>query len=327
MFLEKINSPEDLKKLNVAELKLYSEELRAYLIEVMSKVGGHVAANLGVVELTSALHYVFNTPNDKLVWDVGHQCYAHKIITGRREGFPTIRQDGGLSGFTKISESPYDAFGAGHSSTSVSAGLGFAESEWVKGTNNQVVTIIGDGALTAGMAYEGLNHAGHLRRPNYIVIFNDNEMSISENVGALAKFFGKRVTSKLYNRTRDEIKLKLKAVSTSELDIYEKVKTLSAAVKDFFSASSFFEALGFRYIGPIDGHNMDELVRTLESVRSLSQEAILASRENKGDPSFVGNPPILVHVKTKKAQAFHQQNSARGIFTGSVGFLKKPASP
>src|SRR5271170_5007626 len=211
MFLEKINSPDDLKKLNVAELKIYSEELREFLIEVMSKVGGHVAANLGVVELTAALHYVFHTPKDKIVWDVGHQCYAHKIITGRRKNFHTIRQDGGLSGFTKISESPYDAFGAGHSSTSISAGLGFAESEWVRGTNNQVVSIIGDGALTAGMAYEGLNHAGHLRRPNYIVIFNDNEMSISENVGALAKFFGKRVTSKLYNRTRDEIKLKLKA--------------------------------------------------------------------------------------------------------------------
>src|ERR1700677_5038101 len=149
MFLEKINSPEDLKKLNVGELQIYSEELREYLIEVMSKVGGHVAANLGVVELTAALHYVFNTPNDKLIWDVGHQCYAHKIITGRREAFPTIRQDGGLSGFTKISESPYDSFGAGHSSTSISAGLCFAESEWVKGTENQVVTIIGDGALTA----------------------------------------------------------------------------------------------------------------------------------------------------------------------------------
>ncbi len=327
MFLEKIDNPDDLKKLNIAELKLYTEELRAYLIEVMSKVGGHVAANLGVVELTAALHYVFNTPSDKLVWDVGHQCYAHKIITGRRKAFPTIRQDGGLSGFTKLTESPYDSFGAGHSSTSVSAGLGFAESEWVKGTNNQVVTIIGDGALTAGMAYEGLNHAGHLRRPNYIVIFNDNEMSISENVGALAKFFGKRVTSKLYNRTRDEIKLKLKAVSTSELDIYEKVKTLSTAVKDFFSASSFFEALGFRYIGPIDGHNMDELIKTLESVKSLSQEAIAHSKENKNNPDFEGNPPILVHVKTKKGSGLATAEQRPGDFHGVSGFSKDTGEP
>ncbi len=331
MFLEKVSSPDDLKELNPIELRLYTDELRKFLIDTMSKVGGHVAANLGVVELSVALHYVFNTPEDKLVWDVGHQCYAHKIITGRRDAFSTIRQDGGLSGFTKITESPYDAFGAGHSSTSVSAGLGFAESEWVKGTCNQVVTIIGDGALTAGMAYEGLNHAGHLRRPNYIVIFNDNEMSISENVGALAKFFGKRITSKLYNRARDEIKLKLKAVSTSEIDIYEKVKTLSAAVKDFFSASSFFEALGFRYIGPIDGHNLDELVKTLESVRNLSleatQTAMRTTGDLKSDPSSEGNPPILVHIKTKKGFGLASAEERPGDFHGVSGFCKETGEP
>src|SRR5258708_7389463 len=168
-WLESVNEPKDLKNLDVKQLEVYSQELRRFMIDVMSKIGGHVAANLGVVELTTALHYVFDTPDDKIVWDVGHQCYAHKIITGRRDRFHTIRQDDGLSGFTKISESPYDVFGAGHSSTAVSAGLGVAEAEWQKGTENQVVSIVGDGALTAGIAYEALNHAGHLRRPNFIV--------------------------------------------------------------------------------------------------------------------------------------------------------------
>jgi 1-deoxy-D-xylulose-5-phosphate synthase len=327
MFLEKVNSPQDLKKLTEAELRTYSDELRTYLIDVMSKVGGHVAANLGVVELTAALHYVFNTPSDKIVWDVGHQCYAHKIITGRREEFPTIRQDGGISGFTKISESPYDAFGAGHSSTSVSAGLGFAESEWVRGTNNQVVSVIGDGALTAGMAYEALNHGGHLRRPNFIVVFNDNEMSISENVGALAKFFGKRVTSKLYNRARDEIKLKLKAVSTNEIDIYEKVKSLRHAVKDFFSTSSFFEALGFRYVGPIDGHNISELVAALKSVKELSLEAMDISRKENVAGAFEGDAPVLIHIKTKKGLGLHAAEQNPGDFHGVSGFDKITGQP
>jgi 1-deoxy-D-xylulose-5-phosphate synthase len=325
--IEKVNSPFDLKQLSVGDLSVYSAEVREFMIDAMSKIGGHVAANLGVVELTTALHYVFNAPDDKVVWDVGHQCYAHKIITGRRDQFHTIRQEGGLSGFTKISESPYDVFGAGHSSTSVSAGLGLAEAEWQQGTLNQVVTVIGDGALTAGMAYEGLNHTGHLRRPNYIIIFNDNEMSISENVGALARFFGKRVNSALYNTVRSEIKKVLKAVSNNEVHLFEKVKLLSHVVKDLFSASSFFEALGFRYVGPIDGHNMDELVSTLKSVRELSREAMQSARENSGNAGFEVEPPILVHVKTKKGMGLKTAEQRPGDFHGVTGFCTVSGEP
>ncbi|MBK9293843.1 MAG: 1-deoxy-D-xylulose-5-phosphate synthase [Oligoflexia bacterium] len=331
MFLQKVNSPEDLKKLKLQELTSYVQELRQFMIEVMSKTGGHVAANLGVVELSAAIHYVFNTPEDKIVWDVGHQCYAHKIITGRRDYFHTIRQDGGISGFTKISESPYDVFGAGHSSTSISAGLGIAEAQWQTKTNNQVVSIIGDGALTAGMAYEGLNHAGHLRRPNFIVIFNDNEMSISENVGALAKFFGKRVNSVVYNKLRAEIKDTLKAISTPEMDFFEGVKKLTHSVKDLFSTTSFFEALGFRYIGPVDGQNVEDLVETLSSVKRLSLQSMANARDAKEDCEF--DPPILVHVKTKKGYGLKTAQERPGDFHGVTGFdlttgepTKKPTS-
>ena len=323
MVLDRVNSPEELKKLEVGELKDYSDELRRFMVEIMSEVGGHVAANLGVVELTTALHYVFDTPADKLVWDVGHQCYAHKIITGRKNSFSTIRQDGGISGFTKITESPYDVFGAGHSSTSVSAGLGVAEAEWQKKSDNQVVTVIGDGALTAGMAYEGLNHAGHLRRPNFIVVFNDNEMSISENVGALARFFGKRVNSHLYNRARAEIKGALKSLSAGDLQIYEKVKLLRSVVKDLFSTSSFFEALGFRYVGPIDGHNIQELVETFTAVKQLSAEAMREVRQKEKNQDFDGAPPILVHVKTKKGSGLAAAEERPGDFHGVTGFHLK----
>lgn len=321
--LDRVNDPLDLKQLTIEELDLYSAELRQFLIETMSKIGGHVAANLGVVELTAALHYVFNGPEDKIVWDVGHQCYAHKIITGRKKEFKTIRQDGGLSGFTKISESPFDAFGAGHSSTSVSAGLGLAEAMWQQQSNHQVISIIGDGALTAGMAYEGLNHAGHLRRPNYIVVFNDNGMSISQNVGALARFFGKRITSSLYNTVRGEIKEALKALSLKDLDLFEKAKVLSASVKELFMPSSFFEALGFRYVGPIDGHNTKELVETLESVQRLSLESMQTAKE-KG---VMIDPPILVHVKTKKGLGLKTAEKHPHTFHGVTGFCSVTGEP
>lgn len=325
--LSQVNSPVDLKKLKIDELVTYSGELRQYMIDVMSKIGGHVAANLGVVELSAALHYVFETPSDKIVWDVGHQCYAHKIITGRRDQFPTIRQEGGISGFTKISESEYDVFGAGHSSTSVSAGLGVAEAEWQLGTNNQVVTVIGDGALTAGMAYEGLNHAGHLRRPNYIIIFNDNEMSISENVGALAKFFGRRINSSIYNKIRAEVKSALKLVSTKDVDVFEKAKLLTSAVKDLFSAASFFEAMGFRYVGPIDGNNIQELVDSLKAVKELSLNAMRAARENSNNPDFEVDPPIVVHVKTKKGLGLQSAENRPGDFHGVTGFCMQTGEP
>ncbi len=322
--IDKINDPQDLKKLSQGELAQYSVELRNFLVSEMSKIGGHVAANLGVVELTAAIHYVFNAPDDKIIWDVGHQCYAHKVITGRRDRFHTLRQDGGISGFTKITESKYDVFGAGHSSTSISAGLGIAEGEWQRGTLNQVVSIIGDGALTAGMAYEGLNHTGHLKRPNYIIIFNDNEMSISENVGALARFFGKRINNTLYNRVRAEIKKTLKA---SDDHLYEKVKHLTHVVKDLFSASSFFEALGFRYVGPVDGHKVDELISTFQSVKNLSTEAMKLARDNAKNIEFEVDPPILVHVKTKKGMGLKAAEDRPGDFHGVTGFCRDTGEP
>jgi 1-deoxy-D-xylulose-5-phosphate synthase len=187
--LDRVNLPLDLRKLNLAELKLYAGTLRTFLINQMSETGGHVAANLGVVELTVALHYSFKTPDDKLIWDVGHQSYAHKVLTGRKKLFSTLRQEDGLSGFTRRSESEFDPFGAGHSSTAISAGLGIAEAEWQKKSSNFVISIVGDGALTAGMAFEGLNHAASLKRLNHIIVINDNEYSISENIGAIANFF------------------------------------------------------------------------------------------------------------------------------------------
>jgi 1-deoxy-D-xylulose-5-phosphate synthase len=276
-FLQNVNDPSDLRKLDINQLGHYTAELRQFLIKSMSEVGGHVAANLGVVELSVALHYAFNTPQDKIVWDVGHQAYAHKIITGRRDLFHTLRKQNGLSGFTKLSESPYDVFGAGHSSTALSAGLGFAEGEWQRKSNNKIISIIGDGALTAGMAFEALNHAGHLKRPNHIIIINDNNMSISENVGAV-------------NNT----------------------------LQDSFLTAKFFETLGFEYQGPVDGHNLAELVAVFRTAKVQTAER-----------------PLVIHVKTKKGFGFAPAEINPGSFHGVSGFsldtglpaAKKPGPP
>lgn len=280
--LQEINSPQDIKKLNRKQLHQLSDELRQYIIDVVSVYGGHFAASLGVVELTVALHYVFNTPYDQLVWDVGHQAYGHKILTGRRDNFITNRKYKGISGFPKRTESPYDTFGVGHSSTSISAALGMAMASHYKGeTDRQHVAIIGDGALTAGEAFEGLNHAG-FAKTNLLIILNDNCMSIDPNVGALKEYLTDITTSATYNKLRDDFwkalgKLPAKNFSRS---IAAKIET---ALKGMVSRSSnLFESLNLRYFGPIDGHNITKLVDTLKDMKEIAGPKLLHIQTVKG---------------------------------------------
>jgi 1-deoxy-D-xylulose-5-phosphate synthase len=279
--LDRITDPSQLRQLQPEQLEEVAREIRERMVDVISHVGGHFAPGLGVVELTIALHYIFNTPDDKLIWDVGHQGYPHKILTGRNEGFPNIRQKGGPSGFLSRRESDYDCFGAGHAATSISAGLGMAAARDLNGDNFEVVAIIGDGALTSGMAYEALNNAGHTDR-DIIVVLNDNEMSIAPNVGAMHKYLTKMVTNPVYNRVRDELKNLLAkspaAVESLVLKIEESAKTL-------LTPGSLFEDLGFRYVGPVDGHDLPALLDTFKKVK-----------EWKG--------PRLVHVITKKGKGY-----------------------
>ncbi len=278
--LNQINSPEDLRQLDQAELPKVAEEVRHYLLESVSRSGGHLAAGLGTVELTIALHYIYNTPHDRLVWDVGHQAYPHKILTGRREQLPTIRKRGGLTPFPKRSESPYDAFGVGHSSTSISAALGMAIAASLGNREQRAVAIIGDGGLTGGQAFEALNHAGSLDA-NLLVILNDNEMSISPNVGAMTNYLAKILSSKLYTTVREGSKQILQRVP----EMWEIARRAEEHVKGMVAPGTLFEELGFNYIGPIDGHDMETLLTTLQNVRSL-----------KG--------PQLLHVITRKGKGY-----------------------
>jgi 1-deoxy-D-xylulose-5-phosphate synthase len=277
--LETIQSPADLKALPLDQLKRLADELRRFIIDSVSATGGHLAANLGTVELTLALHRVLDLPRDVLVWDVGHQAYAHKILTGRREQMATLRQFGGLSGFTKREESPYDPFGAGHSSTSISAALGFAKAFKIQGLPHQAVAVIGDGALTAGQAFEALNHAG-AGRANLLVVLNDNAMSISPNVGALNKHLARLITSRTYNRVREGGKQLLDLLPGGEL-----VRRAREQVKGMLTHSALFEELGFRYVGPVDGHDLDTLTEVLGNLCTQ-------------------NGPRLLHVVTQKGRGY-----------------------
>src|SRR5471030_2962203 len=281
--LEKINNPSDLKKLKVEELKQVCQELRQYIIDVVSVNGGHFAASLGTVEMTVALHYVFNTPYDQLVWDVGHQAYGHKILTGRRDVFDTNRLHGGISGFPKRSESEYDTFGVGHSSTSISAALGMAVASQYKGeTDRQHVAVIGDGAMTAGMAFEALNHAG-IESTNLLVILNDNNMSIDPNVGALKEYLTDITISKPYNRFRDDIATVLTKISAIGPDAYKMAQSIEKSIKGtLLKRSNFFEALNFRYFGPIDGHDVEHLVGILRDLRNIPGPKLLHCVTVKG---------------------------------------------
>jgi len=284
MYLETIKSPNDLKTINMKDLSLLASEVRELIIKTVSQTGGHLASNLGVVELTIALHYVFNCPDDKIVWDVGHQVYTHKLFTGRRNRFHTLRQFGGMSGFTKIEESEYDAFGAGHGSTSISAGLGIACAQSLVGSKNKVIAVIGDGALTGGMAFEALNHAGHIKE-NLIVVLNTNEMSISQNVGAWSQYLNRITTKPIYNKVRTDVELLLKRVPKFGNRLVDSAKKLEKSLKMLLIPGILFDELGFRYIGPIDGHNIPLLIETLDNIKLF-----------KG--------PVLVHILTKKGKGY-----------------------
>ena len=282
--LEKINSPEDVKKLKKEEKEKLAQELREYILETVSKNGGHLASNLGVIELTIALHSVFNTPKDKIVWDVGHQAYAHKIITGRREQFKTLRQLDGLAGFPKTSESEYDSFNTGHSSTSISAALGMARARDLKGEKNQVIAVIGDGALTGGMALEALNDVG-FSKTHMTVILNDNEMSISKNIGGLNMFLSKLRTKKLYTKSNISGKKIISKIPIIGKPIVKIVQRVKRSIKQLIIPKMFFEDIGFTYLGPVDGHDIEQL----ENIMKLSKQV---------------TGPVLMHVLTKKGKGY-----------------------
>ena len=282
--LEQINSPEDLKKLTLKQKEELAQEIREYILDVVSKNGGHLASNLGVVELTIAIHSIFNVPDDKIIWDVGHQSYVHKILTGRKEELKNIRKLNGIAGFPKTNESEADCFNTGHSSTSISAALGMARARDLEGKNNSVVAVIGDGALTGGMALEALNDAG-CSRSKITVILNDNEMSISPNVGGLNKFLGKLRTKRAYTRINKIIKREISKVPVIGKPIVKLVQNIKRAIMQLVIHKMYFEDIGFTYLGPVDGHNIEKL----ESILTLSKQV---------------NGPVLIHVLTKKGKGY-----------------------
>ena len=300
MFLEKINSLKDLRAMSVSELEQLADEIRPYITDVVSRTGGHLSSNLGVVELTIALHYVFNTPEDKIIWDVGHQCYTHKIITGRRELFGSLRQDGGISGFPSRKESPYDVFDTGHASNSISVAVGLAEAKKKSHSANKVVAVIGDGSLTGGMAFEALNHAGHLKS-EIIVVLNDNEMSISKNIGALSSHLNKIMTGEFVSNIREEIKSRIKNLPGVGDKVYKVARHVEEAIKGLVTPGMLFEALGFTYVGPVDGHNLNHLIDNLKNIKRL-----------KG--------PVLIHVITKKGRGYNHAEDDPARFHGISTF-------
>jgi 1-deoxy-D-xylulose-5-phosphate synthase len=297
--LDQINYPADLRRLKKNQLAQVSEELRNELIDVVSETGGHLGAGLGVVELTVALHYVFNTPKDKLIWDVSHQCYPHKIITGRKKDIRSLRKGGGLSGFTKRSESEYDPFGAAHSSTSISSSLGIAIAKKLSNDNNNVVAVIGDGAMSAGMAYEAMNNAGALKS-KLIVVLNDNDMSIARPVGAMSKYLAKLLSGKLYFNFRETIKLITSAFSKR---FSQKAGKAEDILRGLVSGGTLFSELGFYYIGPVDGHDVDNLTSILENVKNS---------KHKG--------PILIHAITKKGKGYKPAEESGDKYHGVSKF-------
>ncbi len=291
--LEKINSPTDLKQLSREQLPELASEIRNVIVEVVSQSGGHLASSLGAVELAIAIHYVFDLPHDKVIWDVGHQAYAHKILTGRREQFNTLRQYKGLSGFTRYSESPYDAFTTGHSSTSISASLGIACAKEVKQEAAKVIAVIGDGSMTAGMAYEGLNQVGYTHKDkNIIVILNDNEMSISRNVGALSSFLSRAFSAKKLRGLRRELGDFIKSLPKFGDDLYQLAKRTEESLKAFVTPGMLFQAFNFEYYGPIDGHNLNHLIDILSNISQIDKPVLLhvSTTKGKGYPPAEENP-------------------------------------
>ncbi|WP_026840162.1 1-deoxy-D-xylulose-5-phosphate synthase [Citrifermentans bremense] len=294
--LEGIKEPRQLKSLSLSELETLAAELRERIIETCAANGGHLAPSLGVVELTIALHRVFDSPKDKIVWDVGHQAYAHKLLTGRNERFGTLRTLGGISGFPKRAESSHDCFDVGHSSTSISAGVGFAVARDLKGEHNKVLTVIGDGSMTGGLALEGLNHAGELNK-DLVVILNDNEMSISENVGALSNLLSRTITSEYVHRAKKDLEAFLEGLPMFGKSVLKIAKRAEESLKTLFTPGMLFEAFGFEYIGPIDGHDIGKLVETFENVKRFDDA-------------------VLIHVLTKKGKGFPPAEAYPSLFHG-----------
>ncbi len=305
--LKDIKGPDDIKELDFPTLIELSKEIRERIIETVSCTGGHLASSLGVIELTIALHYVFDSPTDKIIWDVGHQSYAHKLITGREDRFSTLRQYRGISGFPKRAESPHDQFGTGHSSTSISASLGMAEARELKGEDFSVVAVIGDGAMTSGLAFEGLNNAGHLGIP-LIVVLNDNEMSISRNVGALSNYFNRVLTGELYQRFKKDTKAFLEGIPKVGNRMYRLAHKLEETVKTLLLPGHIFEELGFNYIGPIDGHNIENIVDTFKRIRRSDR-------------------PVLVHVITTKGKGYEFAEKNPSWFHGVGPFELTTGEP
>ncbi|MCU0601802.1 MAG: 1-deoxy-D-xylulose-5-phosphate synthase [Desulfobacterales bacterium] len=314
--LESIQSPADVKRLPRSRLPELAAEVRKLIVEVVSHNGGHLASSLGAVELAIAIHYVFDAPQDKVIWDVGHQAYAHKILTGRREAFPTLRRHGGLSGFTRRGESPYDSFTTGHSSTSISAGFGMACAKALKKEDAKVVAVIGDGSLTAGIAYEGLNQAGGTPKRDLIVVLNDNEMSISRNVGALSSFLSRTFSAKKLQELRRELGFFFKKLPRIGEDIYQLAKRTEESFKSFVTPGMLFEAFNFEYFGPINGHNIDHLIDILNNIKYIRE-------------------PVLLHVSTTKGKGYAPAEKNPVYFHGCGAFdadtgtcrERKPAAP
>ena len=297
--INKINFPSDLRKFKKENLKQISEELRDELIDVVSETGGHLGAGLGVVELTVALHYAFDTPKDKLVWDVSHQCYPHKIITGRRDRIKTLRKGGGLSGFTKRTESEYDPFGAAHSSTSISSTLGMSVAKKLSNNNNNVIAVIGDGAMSAGMAYEAMNNAGALKS-NLIVVLNDNDMSIARPVGAMSKYLANLLSGKLYFSFRETIKM---IISSFSKRFSQKAGKAEDMLRNIVTGGTLFSELGFYYVGPIDGHDVENLVQIFENVKKSNHQG-----------------PVLIHVRTQKGKGYKPAEESGDKYHGVSKF-------
>ena len=307
MILEQIKGPEDLKKLTSEELSQLAEEIRAFLIEKISHTGGHLASNLGVVELTIALFRTFDLPEDKIIWDVGHQSYTHKILSGRRMEFDELRQYGGLSGFPKRKESPYDSFDTGHSSTSISAGLGIAQGRDILGEDYKVVSVIGDGALTGGMAYEALNNAARMKK-NFIIILNDNKMSISENVGGMSRYLGGLRTGAGYNDLKKNVADTLERIPVVGGRMIDKIKRTKNSIKQLFIQGMLFENMGITYLGPVDGHNIPALCKVLKEAQKLDHA-------------------VLVHVLTKKGKGYEPAEKNPAHFHGVSPFDIKTGKP
>ena len=313
--LDSINDSKDIKKLELEELQVLASDIRNKIIDVVSKNGGHLSSSLGTVELTLALHYVFNSPVDKIIWDVGHQCYAHKLITGRRQNFNTLRSYDGISGFPKISESPHDCYNTGHSSTSLSLALGEAISRDLQKKNNKVIGVIGDGSLTGGMAFEALNQIGHLKK-DVIIILNDNEHSINKNVGALSEYLLRIITGNMYNKLRKKSYDFIRKIPRYGVKIFNLFDKIEARIKGIFLPGSFFEDLGIRYFGPVDGHDTNMLIEMLQRI------------------SHINVGPKIIHVYTKKGKGYEPAEKNPAMYHGTGPFdiktgkpLKKSQSP